>query len=66
MPSPRFSQCEVRANKGLSLHTGDQGDGVLAAKLGGLEDVRVDRGEGCRLVSMWTWAARVGAGAWER
>jgi hypothetical protein len=29
--------------------TGNEGDGVFAAELGGLEDVLVDRGHGCRL-----------------
>ena len=33
------------------LHTRDQGDGVLAAELGGLEDVAVDSGHG------WTWVS---------
>lgn len=32
--------------------TGDQGDGVLAAELGGLEDVLVDGGEGCVLLDL--------------
>jgi hypothetical protein len=32
--------------------TGDQGDGVLAAELGGLEDVLTDGGEGCILLEV--------------
>jgi hypothetical protein len=32
--------------------TGDQGDGVLAAELGGLEDVLADGSEGCMLLEV--------------
>jgi hypothetical protein len=52
-----------QADRGAGgARTGDEGDGVFAAKLGGLEDVLVDRGEGWRLSVDHACARRVREG----
>jgi hypothetical protein len=55
-----LSMCAPLCAYGGLSHTGDQGNRVLAAELSGLEDIRVDRSEGCRPVSISKCAALLG------